>query len=165
MKILEKLFGTKKIMRDVIVAPMTGDVVALSEAPDDVFANKILGDGVVIIPSDGEIVAPVDGLFDWNETAKHAFSFESADGLQILVHVGIDTVKLKGEGFEILVPPKTEVKKGDVVARANLNLIKEKNFPIHTPVIIIDPKEYKNFQFNYGKAEKGLTEIISYAIK
>ena len=82
-----------------VIAPLSGKVIALSEVPDEVFSQKVLGDGAAIIPEDGKIVSPVDGEISTVSEKLHAYGFTSDDGLEILVHVGIDSVALKGAGF------------------------------------------------------------------
>ncbi len=107
MGILSKLFGSKKVVEKVvekkvveIYSPIDGDVVCLSEVPDEAFACKAIGDGVAIIPSGDMIYSPMDtedmSIFETN----HAVSFESKEGLEVIVHFGVDTVNLKGKGFE-----------------------------------------------------------------
>ena len=82
-----------------ITAPVTGKTVNLKDVPDEVFSKKILGDGVAVIPDNGKIVSPVNGEVVSVSDSLHAYTFKSDDGLNILVHIGLDTVKLKGEGF------------------------------------------------------------------
>ena len=119
-----------------VYAPLTGLAVALEEVPDPVFAGKVLGDGIGIIPSEGKIAAPVDGTLVTIADTQHAFGFQTEDGLNILVHVGLDTVELKGEGFTVYAKENDKVKKGDLIAEVNLEFLKEKGINPTTPVII-----------------------------
>ena len=82
-----------------ILAPLSGQAVPLEQVPDDVVSQKILGDGIAIIPADGKLYAPVDGEIASIAETLHAYGFTSEDGLEILVHVGLDSVALRGEGF------------------------------------------------------------------
>ena len=82
-----------------IASPLSGKVIPLSEVPDPVFSEKVLGDGCAVLPSDGKIYSPVDGEISSVAETKHAYGFSSEDGLEILVHFGLETVALKGEGF------------------------------------------------------------------
>lgn len=117
-----------------VLAPMAGWVAPLGEVPDPVFAEKVLGDGVAIDPIDGHIVAPCDGVIA--TLAAHAFTVRTDDGVEILTHVGLDTVALKGEGFEALVREGQSVTAGDPVLTADLDLLARKAKSLISPVII-----------------------------
>ena len=92
-----------------ILAPVKGKVIPLEQVPDEVFAEKVLGDGVAIIPEDGKIYSPVDGTITTITDSLHAYGFETEDGIQMIVHFGLETVNLKGKGFT------SRVKVGDKV--------------------------------------------------
>lgn len=100
----------------VVYAPLTGKAVLLDQVPDPVFSGKVLGDGIAIIPEDGRIVSPVDGQIESVAETGHAYGFSTEDGLELLVHVGLETVSLKGECFKVHVKEGDQVKKGDLVA-------------------------------------------------
>lgn len=117
-----------------IYSPLNGKVIDLSEVPDDAFAQKMVGDGCAIDPAEGVICAPVAGDIDIFET-NHAVSFETPNGLEMIVHFGIDTVTLKGEGFNRVATSDT-VKVGDKLVEYDLAFIKEKAPSVKTPVII-----------------------------
>ena len=121
-----------------VIAPLSGKVIALSEVPDEVFSQKVLGDGAAIIPADGKIVSPVDGEVSTVSETLHAYGFTSDDGLEILVHVGIDSVALKGAGFTAHVKEGDKVKAGDLVAEVDLDVLKNNNIPTITPVLVCD---------------------------
>ncbi|RIM31870.1 PTS glucose transporter subunit IIA, partial [Staphylococcus cohnii] len=106
-----------------IYAPGNGQVIPLSEVPDQVFAQKMMGDGVGFIPADGKIVAPFDGTVKTIFPTKHAIGLESDQGLELLIHIGIDTVKLNGEGFESFVETDDRVHKGQVLMQIDLDYI------------------------------------------
>ncbi len=121
-----------------VIAPLSGKVIALSEVPDEVFSAKVLGDGAAIIPADGKILSPVDGEVSTVSETLHAYGFTSDDGLEILVHVGIDSVALKGAGFTAHVKEGDKVKAGDLVAEVDLDVLKNNNIPTITPVLVCD---------------------------
>ncbi|MDW3987539.1 glucose-specific PTS transporter subunit IIBC [Staphylococcus saprophyticus] len=119
-----------------IYAPGNGQVIPLSEVPDQVFAQKMLGDGVGFIPADGKIVAPFDGTVKTIFPTKHAIGLESDQGLELLIHIGIDTVKLNGEGFESFVETDDRVHKGQVLMQIDLDYITAHAPNTVTPLII-----------------------------
>ncbi|RUA09934.1 MAG: PTS glucose transporter subunit IIA [Fusobacteria bacterium] len=116
-----------------IYSPLNGRVIDLSEVPDEAFAEKMIGDGCAIEPSEGSVFAIADAEIDIFDT-NHAVSFD-IDDLEMIVHFGIDTVKLDGKGFERLVEPGN-VKKGDELVKYDLDFIKENAKSTRTPVII-----------------------------
>lgn len=118
-----------------IYSPLNGSVIALEEIPDEAFAQKMIGDGCGINPIDGSIYAPVDGEIDIF-TTNHAVSFDISNGLEMIVHFGIDTVKLDGEGFTRVATTGSTVKKGDELIKYNLTYIKNHAKSVKTPVII-----------------------------
>lgn len=119
-----------------ICAPGNGQVIPLSEVPDQVFAQKMMGDGVGFIPADGKIVAPFDGTVKTIFPTKHAIGLESDQGLELLIHIGIDTVKLNGEGFESFVETDDRVHKGQVLMQIDLDYITAHAPSTVTPLII-----------------------------
>ena len=127
----------------MVIAPLSGQPVLLSEVPDEVFSQKVLGDGVAIIPDDGKLYSPVNGEISTVAETLHAYGFTSDDGLEILVHVGLDTVGLKGTGFKPCVKEGDKVKVGDLVAEIDLEYIKAQGLNTITPVIICDGADEK----------------------
>lgn len=119
-----------------IYAPGTGHIIPLSEVPDKVFSEKIMGDGVGFVPEKGEIVAPFDGIVKTIFPTKHAIGLESETGVEVLIHIGIDTVKLNGEGFESLVNADEPVTQGQPLMKINLAYLKEHAPSTVTPIII-----------------------------
>ncbi|MBR4707610.1 MAG: PTS transporter subunit EIIC, partial [Pseudobutyrivibrio sp.] len=132
---------TGKVVKTVILgSPITGTAADLAETPDEVFAQKMMGDGAVVTPNDGKVVAPADGTVVFVFDTKHAIGFATEDGVSMLLHFGIDTVKLNGEGFNVLVSAGQKVKKGDVLMEADLEYISKNAPSIATPVICTELK-------------------------
>ncbi|MGW9856388.1 glucose PTS system EIICBA or EIICB component [Staphylococcus hominis] len=126
----------EEIKETDIYAPGTGHVIPLSEVPDKVFSEKMMGDGIGFVPEKGEIVAPFDGTVKTIFPTKHAIGLESDTGIEVLIHIGIDTVKLNGEGFESLVNVNEPVTQGQPLMNINLAYLKEHAPSVVTPVII-----------------------------
>ena len=123
-----------------IGSPMTGRAIALSEVNDKVFASKVLGDGVGVVPTDGHVVSPVTGVLLAVPKSGHAFGIKTDDGVEVLVHVGIDTVRLKGEHFTVAVQKGQHVTAGDLLVKVNLDGIREAGFDTTTVVVITNTK-------------------------
>lgn len=128
-------FFKKKKEQITIYAPINGKVINLSEVPDEAFAQKMVGDGCAIEPSYGEICSPVNGKLMNIFPTKHATIFESIDGLEMIIHFGVDTVKLNGKGFEVLreIGP---IRAGEKIIRYDLDEILNEVSSVKTPVII-----------------------------
>jgi PTS system D-glucosamine-specific IIC component len=116
-------------------SPLTGESKDLSEAPDEAFAGKMMGDGAVVFPTSGDVVSPADGVVSFVFPSKHAVGLTTTDGLELLIHVGIDTVKLDGKGFETFVKDGDKIKKGDKLLSFDLEFIKNNAPSAATPVI------------------------------
>ena len=154
-----------KSIPQVILAPLTGKAVPLSEVPDPVFSEKVLGDGVAIIPSDGKIVSPVDGEISTVAETSHAYGFTSENGQEVLVHVGLETVSLNGECFKVYGKAGDKVKAGDLVAEVDLEYLKEKEINPITPVLICSDTEGKELQYIEGDVKAGESEVLVLAEK
>ena len=152
-----------KKVPEVILAPLTGKAVPLSEVPDPVFSDKVLGDGVAIIPADGKIVSPVDGEISTVAETGHAYGFTSEGGQEILVHVGLETVSLNGECFKVYGKAGDKVKKGDLVAEVDLGYLKEKDINPITPVLLCSDTEGKELQYVEGEVEAGKSAVLTLA--
>jgi len=127
--------------QDPMLVPLKGKIVHLEAVPDPVFAEKMMGDGFAIDPADGTIVSPVDGEVITIFPTKHAISLKSKQGREILIHVGLETVQLNGEGFTPLVMDGQKIKKGQELLKVNFDAIKEKVPSILTPVVFTNLNE------------------------
>lgn len=125
-----------------IAAPVTGEMKALSEVEDEAFSSGALGQGCAIIPKEGKIYSPVDGEIGTFFPTGHAIGLLSDDGAEVLIHVGMDTVKLDGKGFTPKAAQGAKVKKGDLLLEFDINFIKEHGFSVVTPVIITNTDDY-----------------------
>lgn len=130
----------------IIMNPISGEVVDLKAVDDGVFSEKMLGDGVAIIPSEGKVYAPASGVMATVFPTKHAYGIKTTDGAEILIHIGINTVELDGELFEAHVEQDQHVKAGDLIAQFDLEKIKEKGYPIYTPVIVTNTGSFESIE-------------------
>lgn len=125
----------------IISSPMTGIAADLSTAPDEAFASKMMGDGAVVTPEEGVVVAPEDGTVLFVFDTKHALGFTTDSGIGMIIHVGIDTVKLEGKGFDVQVEAGQHVNKGDVLMKLDLDYLKANAPSVTTPVICTELKD------------------------
>jgi sugar PTS system EIIA component len=134
---LKKLFSKKIETRVVeIHSPLDGEAIPLEEVPDPVFAQKMMGDGLAIIPKNGKVVSPVNGKVVQIFPTKHAVGLVSEEGLEILIHIGLETVELNGKGFEVAVSAGETVKVGDPLLNVDLDYLEQKHKEIVTPIVI-----------------------------
>jgi len=144
-----------------IRSPVDGQIVALESVDDEVFSQKMVGDGVAVIPMSNVFTAPIDGtvtkIFDTN----HAYSIKSSKDLEVMVHIGLDTVALDGKGFERLATEGDEVKVGDEIIRVDLAYIEEYAKDIITPIIISDESDVKEIdkRLNIVKSKDIIMEV------
>lgn len=128
----------------------SGNVIKLSEVPDQVFSAGLVGEGFAVDITDGNIASPVDGEIIQVFPTGHALGIKSDSGVEILVHIGIDTVELKGEGFDIKVQKGQKVSAGDILVVADIDFIREKGKSTVTPIIFTNKNDYKSFEIKYG---------------
>lgn len=162
-----KLFGLKEKKREeVLVAPLTGNVVNMEEVPDPVFSERMMGDGLAIVPTEGKVVSPVNGEIIQFFPTKHAIGLKSEAGVEILIHVGLETVNMKGEGFEGHVQVGDKVKAGDLLISFDLNLIGEKAKSTITPIVITNGEAVEGMEIVTGKTvEKGSHHVMTIKTK
>lgn len=158
--------STEKSSSGILIkAPVSGQIVALDQVPDPVFSEKALGDGVAVIPEDGRIVSPVNGEIATVAATKHAFGFASEDGLDVLVHVGLETVALDGEGFTVHVKEGDKVKAGDLIAEVDLKFLAGKEINPITPILICGGAEEMEMQTASGHVSAGSNAVITLTAK
>lgn len=139
-----------------VCSPMTGEVIALSEVRDEVFSAGILGEGFAVIPEEGAVYAPVNGTIVNVFDTKHAITINGSNGEEILIHVGMDTVKLEGKFFHPVVKDGDAVKAGDLLMKFDLKEIKEAGFDVTTPVVITNHAEYTKEYLNCKNINFGM---------
>lgn len=147
MGFFDKLFGkTKGFDGNKLYAPLNGKAVPITEVPDPTFAEGYLGDGVAIIPTDGKVYSPVDGVVETMFDTGHACCLKSSTGVEILIHVGLETVGLNGAPFTIHCKNGDQVKKGQLLFEASLKDIEAAGLPIITPVVVCNVDDYPTIE-------------------
>ncbi len=158
---LKEKLGFGKKVDNVLGAPVEGKAVAISEVSDPTFGQEILGKGMAIIPTVGKVVAPIDGTIGMVFDTKHAISMTSKSGIEILIHVGLDTVTLNGEPFTAHVEAGQNVKAGDLMLEFDIEAIKAAGLETITPVVICNTDDYKDVVANVDKDVKTLDEVLT----
>lgn len=154
--------GAEKTKKSAVLlgAHLSGTVVPVEKVEDEVFSQKILGDGVAIEPSDGKLFAPCDGRVEKIFDSKHAINIVSENGCEILLHIGIDTVKLGGKYFTVRVKEGQKIKKGELLISFDTKSIRDNGYKLVTPMIICNSDEYENIEIiRDGKIDAG-TDLI-----
>ena len=161
MGLFDKLFGKKEeINPNHIYAPMAGEVVEINVVPDPTFAEGMLGNGVAIKPTDGKVYAPVNGTVDTMFDTGQAGSLVSENGIEILIHVGLETVGLNGAPFQVKVQNGQKVKKGQLLFEADLAAIEAAGLPTITPVLVCNSDDYSTFNVSIGKTVTNADVVI-----
>lgn len=161
MGLFDKLFGKKEeINPNHVYAPMAGEAVDISQVPDPTFSSGAMGNGIAIQPTDGKVCSPVNGTVDMMFDTGHAVTLVSDNGIEILIHVGLETVGLNGAPFQVKVQNGQKVKKGDILMIANLDAIKAAGLPTITPVLICNTDDYTTFNTTTGKAVTNADVVI-----
>lgn len=146
----------KRVKTITVSSPITGIAAELGTAPDEAFADGMMGDGVVVTPTEAEIVAPEDGEISFVMDTKHAIGFQSDNGLAMLFHIGIDTVQLGGKGFEVFVENEQKVKKGDKLMLIDIEYLKEHAPSICSPVVCTELEDNQKVRLlTAGKVKAG----------
>ncbi len=157
------LFSKKNIVKsNEFVVAVSGQIIPLTAVNDEVFSKGMIGNGIAIIPSDDFVVAPCDGVVTMIFPTMHAFSIKNKDGVEVLVHIGIDTINKNGIGFRKYVKQGDKVKVGDKVIRMNIYDLKKEGYDLTT--MILFPK-FSNIKVikNEGLALKGKTVFANYS--
>ena len=154
------LAGTKEIK-----SPLSGKVIALSEIDDPVFAGGAMGNGIAIEPTDNKVYAPFDGEIEFIAESKHAIGLKSEDGVELLIHVGMDTVQMDGKGFDVKVKANEKVKAGELLLEFDKEGIQKAGYSLITPVVITNSFEFEQKQLcldqeiSYGKSIINLSAV------
>ena len=149
----------------VLNAPISGKVIDLCDVPDDTFAQKMIGDGVAIDSTGDIVVAPCDGVIEFIMDTKHAFAMSTNDCVELLVHVGINTVELNGKGFEVLASAKDKVKCGTPILKLNRSIFTDNNISLITPILVTNHDKLKSLNTLIGSnVTAGEDNIIEYKL-
>ena len=152
----ETVEEVKEVKREeIILAPLTGEVKDIKECSDPVFAQEIVGKGVIIIPSEGKVYAPVDGKISMLAETGHAVGITSDNGTELLIHIGLDTVELEGKPFDIKTENNANVKRGDLLIEFNIEEIKSAGKEIQSPVIITNTDDKTITSLKLGQINHG----------
>lgn len=143
---LSKLFGKSKSKAIEVSAPLSGKVVSLSAVPDEAFAGKHMGDGIAIEPSEGKVIAPFDGTVSHLIHTNHAIIIEHASGLQLLIHIGINTVALGGDGFKAHVSSGDTFQAGDTLIEFDRAKIEAAGYSAVTPIVVANEDDVKQLE-------------------
>jgi PTS system glucose-specific IIA component len=149
-----------------LVSPVNGHTLSLAEVPDQVFSQKLVGEGLAIHPTHDLFVAPADGKINLIFHSNHAFAMELENGLELLIHIGMDTVELQGQGFERLVSENTFVQCGDPIIRIDQSFILGKGYSLISPIVITNFSKLKSYTaLSAGNSvEAGKTLIMKYTL-
>lgn len=162
-KSLFKKSSDKTVLQ--LYAPLNGKIMPLEDVPDPVFGEKMMGEGIAITPDDGKVISPVEGKIVQVPKTKHAVGIETADGTEILIHIGLETVSLKGEGFTMNVSMDEQVSVGDSLIEFDLNYVKENADSSITPIVITNTntenKAYKSSTETQAKAGETVIMTVS----
>ncbi|WP_338934524.1 PTS glucose transporter subunit IIA [Fusobacterium polymorphum] len=159
------IFKKKEKIIVTIYSPINGKVIELKEVPDEAFAQKMVGDGCAIEPDKGSICSPIEGQLMNIFPTNHAIIFETIDGLEMIVHFGIDTVKLDGKGFQKLREPGP-IKVGDEIVKYNLDEIKDNVLSTRSPIIINNMEKVEKIEvLSLGKIVKIGEPIMKVTLK
>lgn len=158
---LKKLFGGEEKGAAGIVAPVSGKAVPMSQVNDPTFSQEILGKGAAIIPSQGRVVAPADGIVTMVFDTLHALSVQTDSGAELIIHIGLDTVQLKGQFFKAHVNAGDRVKQGDLLLEFDMEKIKAAGYDVITPVIVCNTPSFPNMECLSGMdVTAGETTVI-----
>ncbi len=147
-----------------LLAVCNGRCGPLSEMPDEAFSSGMLGLGVALFPEKGLFVAPCDAIIETVAETGHAYSLRTSDGVDLLIHVGVDTVTLKGEGFRPLVKEGERVRVGSPIAEADLALIQKNGLSTATALLIGNAEVLKSIDYRYGTVEAGRDTVLLYRV-
>jgi len=164
MQVTQNETAAPTIKREILKSPLTGNIVALSDVPDEVFSSGVLGKGIAVEPTVGKVIAPADGEITTLFPTGHAVGIKSKNGAEILIHIGMDTVKMNGDGFKTHVQQGDKVKQGQLLIEFDIDKIKKAGYPIITPFVVTNYAEYKDIITDDAKTIKGGDNLITTAV-
>lgn len=150
--------------KECLLAPCTGKTVPLSAVPDEVFAGGLLGEGIGIEPADGKFFAPVDGVITSITDTNHALTLMSAYGTDLLLHIGVDTVSLGGEGFRLHVALGDRITAGQPIADVDITLIRSRGLSAICSMVVTEPEKIENTEYRPGSCTGGKDTVMSYTV-
>lgn len=164
-----QLFSFKKNVTpsspNTLYAPVDGECFPITQMADPIFADKILGDGIYILPTNYKVYSPIDGTIVSIADSLHAYGILSPDGIEVLIHIGIDTVALAGRGFKSKIAVNQPVSKGELICVADMDLISEAGYSTQTAVVVANSAEYLVEEPSYGICTAKETPIFKYCKK
>ncbi len=150
-----------KMPDETFGAHLTGHMMLMNEVPDDGFSSRAMGDGVAVDPAEGKLIAPCDGKITLIFPTKHAIGMVTPGGAELLMHIGIDTVKLNGENFEVHVTDGQDVKRGDLLVTFDIDAIKKAGYPVVTPLIVTNSSSYRAVRpLKTGDVKAGQDDLV-----
>lgn len=169
MGFFDKLLGKKqqeKVTEEVFVSPIDGKVVDITEVPDPTFSQKMMGEGIAIVPDNGKVVAPIGGEVIQLFHTKHALGIRTNGGLEVLIHIGLETVGMNGEGFTANVTEGDKVNPGDLLIEFDMELVKEKAANTITPIVLTNGEKVGSVEKRLNeKVVAGQTEVMTVHLK
>lgn len=149
-----------------LLAPLTGTIVKLSEVPDQIFSAKTIGEGIAIKPSENILVAPIKGVIEQLFSTKHALRIKTELGVEILIHLGINTVKLKGKGFENIAEQGDRINPGDKLIKFDADYMSDDEISMVTPIILINREKIDDFEVtDTKKVIAGKDKILRFSLQ
>jgi glucose-specific phosphotransferase system IIA component len=155
------LFDKKQIC---LLSPCTGSAVSLKEVPDEAFSEELLGKGFAVEPADGIFYAPIEGRIESIAESKHAYTVLSDEGLDVLVHIGVDTVRLGGEGFVAHVKEGQRVCAGELLAEADIEGIRQKGLSAICSVLVTNPERMGHEEYKLGACMGGKDAVMCFRL-
>lgn len=144
-----------------VVSPLTGRVMALKDIADPVFSQELMGKGIAIEPTEGKVVSPINGTVVMLFDTHHAIGLKSNDGVEVLIHVGMDTVELKGKGFTPHIKTGDQVSVGDLLVEFDIDFIKEAGYQTVTPIVVTNTADYASIEAITTEDVKGGDHLLS----
>ena len=157
------LFSSKKTVE--MLSPCNGRAIVLSDVPDEAFASGMLGSGFAVLPSSGDVLAPISGRVESVADGKHAYTIVADVGADVLVHIGVDTVELSGTPFSPSVKVGDTVRAGDLLAVADFSAIRNRGLSDAVIVLVTDTERIEAEEYEYGECKGGKTPVMRFRIR